>query len=164
MNFAAIVPPDMTATWAALADPVFEQAINTELGVIQDDFALTYQTWKSGPSFVLQRAAYQGPDMVGECSTDNEIYSYVNFGTVPHDIFPVKAKKLHFMSGYTAKTTKRVIGSQAGGPSGSDVFSAGVHHPGSEGREFDLAIQEKRQPDFESLVTDLIAQAVSRIS
>jgi len=164
-QFTAIVPPDMAAAWLALGESLLMDAVDQATStMIKPDFDSTTATWKSAPDFNVDRAAYQGSDIVGSVWTDNEVYGYVNNGTIPHDIFPVKAKKLHFMSGYTAKTVKRVVGSQSGGAFGNDVFSAGVHHPGSEGREFDQAIVDKRQAGFEALIVSLINQAAAKVS
>jgi len=164
MTFAPIVPPNLASLFQSPTEEVFMSAVNQALPLIDQDFQATIASWKNGPEFVIEAAHYEGGDIVGSVSTADEIYGYVVRGTSAHDIMPVKAKKLHFLSGYAPKTYKRVIGSQAGGASGADVFANVVHHPGSEARDFDLAIVEKRQPDFEAIVTTALNQAVSKVS
>ena len=83
-----------------------------------------------------------------QVSTDNEIYGYVDQGTKPHIIRPKRAQKLFFKSGYSAKTTPRVIGSNNGGANGPDVFANVVRHPGTKAREFAETLKEKYQKTF----------------
>jgi hypothetical protein len=164
MSFTAITP-DMNTTrglWQSLADEVFTSSINQVLQLIDSDFQATIAAWKQGPVFTIDAAQIDGNDYVGSVWTDNEIYGYVNNGTSPHDIRPVKAKKLHFLSGYAPKTYRRVLGSQQGGPYGADVFASAVHHPGSEARQFDQVIVEKRQSDFEAIINAALSQAASK--
>jgi len=95
--------------------------------------------------------------------TDNEIYGYVNDGTRPHPIFPKKAKALAFQWGgkgsYTPKTTPRVIGSRAGGPSGPTVYRPYVQHPGTKGRHFDEEIEKLMQPRFKRAMEKAMSDA-----
>ena len=80
--------------------------------------------------------------------TDNEVYHYVDEGTRPHIIRPVRASRLRFKSGYNAKTKPRKIGSQAGGAFGDTVYAMQVRHPGSKAREFSPTIQKRRRKPF----------------
>lgn len=126
-----------------LNGPSMVKAIENALtGAAMDckiDFDVTTQTWKNRPAFTVQ--VLPGRRVI---STDSDIYHFVDAGTKPHDIRPVNAPFLAFQGGqYQAKTTPRVIGSRDGGPSGPVVFSMGVHHPGTEARDFTKVIKEK---------------------
>lgn len=160
MNLEAIVPDSSTLWDKGIIEQQLMLAINQTLRVIDQDFGKTYATWKSTPAFIIQLAAYKGDDLVGSVYTSDRIYAYVNNGTVPHDIAPRTAKVLHFMTGYRAKTRKRVIGSSAGGASGSDAFAMTVHHPGTEAREFDKEIAARRQRTLETNVTAAILRSM----
>lgn len=115
---------------------------NTAEGIaraIKIDYQVTTQTWKKRPPFGIERKGLNR-----EVFTDDEIYGYVDEGTKPHEIKPKRAKVLAFGGGaYRPKTKVRVIGSTGGGPSGDTVFSKGVHHPGTEAREFTEVIADK---------------------
>jgi hypothetical protein len=118
----------------------------SEKGILKD-FQSTVATWKRKPKFeVISDLNPNGPEIL--VGTDDKIYGYVDQGTKPHIIRPVKAKSLVFKGNYTAKTTPRVIGSKAGGSSGPLVFSQEVRHPGTKAREFSETIQKKQQPRF----------------
>lgn len=160
MGLEAITVDAKSLFNGGLVEQLLTQAVNQTLKVIDSDFRKTTNSWKQQPEFTIKLARLQGGDLVGEVSTNDAIYLYVNNGTVAHDIRPRNAKKLHFMSGYRAKTSHRVIGSHAGGPSGSDVFSQGVHHPGTEAREFDKEIADRRQTDIERNCTAALLQAI----
>lgn len=160
MNFTPVVA-DLSAlsAWPDLFEQALRDAINPMADLVLTDFERTVETWTKQPDFTIERAALQAGDMVALVWTDNEVYGYVNFGTRPHDIFPRNAKRLHFLSGYTPKTSKSLVGSNGGGATGNDVFAAGVHHPGSEARAFDQAIVIKRQGDFATSVGAQLALA-----
>ena len=127
------------------------------------DFEKTTETWKTEVEFEkVVDYRPKGPEVF--VGTDNEIYGYVNDGTDPHPIFPVRAKALRFQWGgkgsYTPKTAPRVIGSQAGGPSGPIVFRGAVwKHPGTKGRHFDEEIEKKHQPKFKRAMEKAMSDA-----
>jgi hypothetical protein len=122
------------------------------------DFQSTVATWKKKPKFeVVSDLNPSGPEIL--VGTDDEIYGYVDRGTKPHIIRPVKAKSLVFRGNYTAKTTPRIIGSKAGGSSGPLVFSQEVRHPGTKAREFSETIQKKQQPRFKRRMEKAMSRA-----
>ena len=126
------------------------------------DFEKTTETWEKGVEFEkIVDYRPKGPEIF--VGTDNEIYGYVNDGTRPHPIFPVRAKALAFQWGgkgsYTPKTTPRVIGSRAGGPSGPMVHRPYVQHPGTEGRHFDDEIEKKHGPKFKRAMVKAMSDA-----
>ena len=133
---------DVKAMRAALLDGLKEVAKD-----VDEDFAKTYATWKRKPKF---KTEVEMRDRGGrfQVSTDNEIYGYVDQGTKPHIIRPKRAQKLFFKSGYSAKTTPRVIGSNNGGANGPDVFANVVRHPGTKAREFAETLKEKYEKTF----------------
>lgn len=57
--------------------------------------------------------------------TTDEIFKYVDEGTVAHIIRPVKAKMLHWVT-----------------PSGEDAFAKEVHHPGTTAQNISGEIQD----------------------
>jgi len=160
MSFTAIVPQDFAKILQKAADQAFMTAINGYLDAINEDFLLTMVSWTKQAEFTIDNAHYEGGDLIGSVWTDNEIYGYVNNGTVAHDIYPVKAKRLRFMSGFQPKTYVRILGAGPGGSSPPEVFRSAVHHPGSEGRAFDEAIVTKRQPDFPDYVLSYLQNAI----
>lgn len=138
---------------------------------IQKDFEKTTRTWEHKPKFEAL-TSLTGPGPVVLVGTDNLIYKFVDEGTKPHPIFAgvytgkSNKKTLAFQWGgpgsYTAKTTPRIIGSQAGGQSGEGVLRAYVQHPGIKAREFDLTIQALWRTKFRDDMQAAMKQAAER--
>ncbi len=141
------------------------KAINILLGAtrkagndIRKDFEETTKTWTNKPEFQMVYAVRpNGPEVL--VGTDDKIYGYVNEGTKPHPIFPVRAKALRFQSGYAAKTVPGQLYSQAGGPFGATVFRAGVMHPGTKARKFDDIIQKLWESKFKTRIEQAMREA-----
>ena len=126
---------------------------------VKDDFNKTTQSWKRSPRFTKKELT--NADVIGfEVSTDNDIYRFVDKGTRAHMILPRNAMMLAFPAQYQAKTTPRVIGSQAGGSSGPSVFARGVHHPGTEARDFAETIAEKYQRIIAKTIEDRLRRVM----
>jgi hypothetical protein len=142
-------------------DAAFRQAIESEIQRVADeieaDFKATTATWKRQVKF--EKIISFTPPVEVLVGTDDEIYRYVDEGTRPHPIFPVRAKALAFPSGYSAKTTPGVIGSKPGGGFGPTVFAAYVYHPGTEARHFDKVIQQKWQTRFKRRMEAALSRA-----
>lgn len=136
--------------------------IRKQATAIKKEFKKTTATWKTDVEFE-EIVSLRGPGPELLVFTDNEIYGYVNDGTEPHPIFPVRAKALAFQWGgkgsYTPKTSVRVIGSKAGGPSGPTVFRPYVQHPGTKGRHFDEEIERLMRPRFKRAMVKAMSDA-----
>ncbi len=114
---------------------------------IKEDFQATAATWEHKPKFDVQISLAGGSPTI-EVGTSDEIYGYVDEGTRPHVIVPVKAQVLSFRGGYTAKTQPGVIGSSHGGAQGDQVFTMMVNHPGTKARKFSEKIKRKWAGQF----------------
>ncbi len=125
---------------AAQLDRIVENTLNQSALACKVDFEVTAQTWNHRPGFSID--SKPGERIVG---TDDTIYGYVNDGTRPHMIYPRRARRLAFASGYRAKTRPGSISSSSGGSSGGTVFARAVHHPGTKARSFTKAIAKKWQ-------------------
>lgn len=113
--------------------------LNATAKGIKADFGVTTQTWNHRPEFTIEAPeAY-----VREIGTDDPVYNMLNEGTPEHDIRPRHSKVLHFQTPFRSKTVPRQIRSRKGATGKNDVFSRGVHHPGTEAREWDKVIAEK---------------------
>lgn len=95
--------------------------------------------------------------LVKPYGSGTELYELVARGARPHDIVPVSAKALSFLDGYDAATEPRWIGSRRKRRFGNRVFTQIVHHPGFEGREWDIEIAEKYADRFEYLMRKAVA-------
>jgi hypothetical protein len=135
-----------------VADPVkltraLTNAMNGVAKDIQIDFKVTTQTWKHKVEFPIT-----SPETyTRRVATDDEIYGYVNDGTPAHHIAP-KGKKLRFNTPFTSKTLPNQIMSRSGSIGGATVFSRGVNHPGTKARKFDVAIQQKWDKQFGTIM------------
>lgn len=91
-----------------------------------------------------------------------QIYLWVDQGTEPHEIKPVRAKLLRFTTGYQPKTLARPARTVSGGGkvTGNIVVAKIVHHPGTEAREFSQTIAE----DIKPLYNNFINNAFKRIA
>ena len=111
------------------------------------DFRITTASWAHQVDFQGLVDSYADGSFTVLVGTDDPIYGYVNSGTRPHTIVPVRAKALRFQWGgkgsYMAKTTPGVIGAHSGGSSGPIVYRQGVHHPGTKARGFVNLIRNK---------------------
>jgi len=142
----------------------FLNAMRKQATEIKREFEKTTESWEHEVKFestVGLRRTPPGPEVL--VWTDDEIYGYVNDGTRPHPIFPVRARMLRFQWGgkgsYTPKTTPRVIGSKSGGPSGPVVHRPYVQHPGTEARHFDEEIQKQHEPKFKRAMEKAMSDA-----
>lgn len=100
----------------------------------------TYATWSGRP---IDVGVFTSRNRWDATVTSDKIFMFVDEGTRPHPIYPVRARRLHFLSGYTAKTSPGSLRSQAGGPYGDDVFAHAVHHPGTEARRFTEIVADR---------------------
>lgn len=143
--------------------PAMVKALSDEAEAISKDMLLDFEVTTAGweHPVLFERIISIGPTSIDILvGTDDEIYTYVDKGTRPHLILPVRAKALHFQSGYKAKSVPNVITSNMnGGPFGDDVFSKGVMHPGTEARNFDETIRKKWEPIFKRRMQAAMKQA-----
>ncbi|HCB12254.1 MAG TPA: hypothetical protein DEP36_01595, partial [Gammaproteobacteria bacterium] len=125
------------------------------------EYKKTVATWKHEVKFetIIAIGKTKAEFLVG---TDDEIFRYVDEGTKPHIIRPVKAKALRFFSNFSAKTTPGIIGSSQGGSSGDLVFSQGVSHPGTKARNFSKVINSKGKKAFYSKMRAAMKRAAEK--
>lgn len=133
---------------------------------IQRDFEKTTATWEHKPKFTSSTSVV-GPGPAVLVETDDEIYTYVDKGTKPHEIWAgaytgkSDKKVLAFQGTYTAKTVPGVIGSRSGGKSGEWVHTPMVQHPGTKARNFDAIIERKWTPRFKAEIEQAMRDAVA---
>lgn len=110
-------------------------------------FKKTTRTWNHQPVFETRIK-----DDSAEVGTNDEQYKNVNDGVPERIIHAKPGGMLAWQSQFTPKTTKRWIGSRRGGKSGPvDRFGKSSPWPGIEAREFDKAIQDEMEKEFEKL-------------
>jgi hypothetical protein len=139
-----ILPKKLLADPAKMARAI-TNAMNGVAKDIQVDFKVTTQTFKEQVEFVIASpSAYRRT-----ISTVNKIYAFLNDGTPEHDIFPKPGGILRFNTPFKPKTLPNRIASGPGSKGTTEVISKrGVHHPGTEARAFDKAIQAKWEKEF----------------
>jgi hypothetical protein len=144
LQFTAILPKKFNAK-AILAEAAKEMKdIHRD---VAGDFDDTVATWDNKPKFDKEFQSQPKRIRFFTGSAD-PIYGYVSLGTKPHRIRPKRAKALHFLGTYSAKTSPGTIKAKSGGASGAEIFSQGVQHPGTKAREFDKAIAKKWRGPF----------------
>ncbi len=136
-------------------------ALRAEGREVKKQYKKTTQTWKRKPEFEIL-IGLTGKDASVLVGTDDKIFRYVDEGTRPHIIRPVRAKRLRFKSGYRAKTRPGKIGSQSGGAFGDTVYAQMVRHPGSKARGFSPTIQKRRRKPFTRRMVKAMQTAASK--
>lgn len=118
------------------------------------EYNKTTQTWRNKPEFkeAISLAGGDASVLVTPDGPNRKQFEYVDLGTQPHIIRPVRATVLRFRTGYRAKTAPGVIGSTGGGASGDVVFRPQVFHPGTEARRFSEIIQQRRERKYRDRV------------
>ena len=134
------------------------QALDKTAKKATAQFQKTVATWETKVEFTTQ-----APDPYSRIvGTDNEIYNYVNNGTRPHVIQAAPGGSLAFATIYSPKSAVNVIGSRAGGASGPTAFAQEVNHPGSEARDFDVAIAADVQKTIGQTFNEELGRALSK--
>lgn len=112
--------------------------------------------WKNKPEFRARKTISSSKITVTlfPAGDNAKIWEYVDQGTEPHDIRPVKAKVLRFKLGYSPKTLANPARTVSGGgkTTGPEVRAKLVHHPGSEPRKFSETIARDIKPDFNRII------------
>lgn len=137
LQIRAIIPSEPAINPTELQAAI-QAALDASANEIRLEFEKTVESWNEKPEFKVETA-----QNVRQIYTVNEIYTYVNDGTKPHEILPVRAHALRFITGGSPKTVPGFIGSGSGAVGSETVFSRGVNHPGTVARDFDVAIQEE---------------------
>lgn len=150
-------------------------ALRAEGREIRRDFWKTTRTWKHKPKFEmkvsLKRAVSEGSV---EVFTDSEIYRWVNDGTKPHPMGPIRPRRpggsLRIPTGGTrVKTTPGRLGSRRGGSKGPYVFAKSTKrflHPGTRPRLFNVAITRRmeRTKRFQKRIDAAIGKGLAKVS
>lgn len=147
MGFRFIRPKRSFLDLGRKVERELESRADQVAGEIRHDFEKTTESWDHAVEFV-EHVTKDARGITISVSTDDEIYNYVNGGTKPHAIPKVAGgKRLRFQwdgpGSYQAKTRPGTIGSGPGGSSGPYVSFKSVWHPGTEPRNFDMAIYER---------------------
>ena len=90
-------------------------------------FRRTVANWENKPKFMVVSQNVGLGIMDYKVFTTSKIYHWINDGTDPHLIVPVRAKSLRFQEGYVPKTkTDKIVSSGSGERVGDTIFSQGV--------------------------------------
>lgn len=146
----AIIPADFLLSPEKLLTAV-EQGLDAAAEGALADFGVTVQTWKTPVNFDVKKAKFSR--IIG---TDSQIYEWVDGGTKPHPIRPVRASVLAFKTGGRPKSRVEKIVSRKGAPGKNQVFAKAVQHPGTEPRKFGETIQKK----WEEQLPDILQRAI----
>lgn len=127
---------------------VVREALEETSELVLQDYVATTATWNNKPSFQRNPTA-DGVDVY----TDSEIYEWIDKGTPPHDIAPVRTTRLRFGVNSGPKTTPGNIMSGAGRAGSPIVFARRVRHPGIRPRLFTKIINKKRNKELSKRIT-----------
>jgi hypothetical protein len=146
--------PDSPAINATELEATIQAILDSSANEVKQEFEKTVASWAEKPEFVVESAQF-----TRQIYTVNQVYDWVNNGTVPHAIFPVNKLALRFAIDGSPKTVPGFLGSGNGSKGSTFVFSRGVYNPGVTARDFDVTIAEEwseRLPDRMQAAIDQI--------
>lgn len=127
---------------------------------------LVVANWTHKPTFQARKTIQKDSIKVTvfPVGENADIFKFVDKGTKPHTIKPVRAKLLRFQTGYISKTLAKPARTVSGGgiATGNVVVAKEVHHPGSEARDFTGTIAEDIKPGFNRTI-DNTFRKISRM-
>ena len=141
----------------------FLTEMNRVISGMLADFNATVSTWDEKPKFqALKGLGNNSGGAAVIVGTDDEIYKFVDEGTVAHRIPKTGFANLRFQPKYTAKSAPFMLGSRSGGPSGSYVFRRTTFVKGIKARKFTDVIRKKWQPIFTARMDQAIKREVKK--
>lgn len=133
------------------------KALDLQMRQVYDDFRMTTRTWNTKPRFDKKKMGTSERRV----STENLIYFFVEEGTKPHYITPVRANFLRFRSSYRPKTgVSGGIEARKGGPYGKYVYRKKVRHPGTQARNFRERIVKRRFRGFQTAISAAVLKGL----
>lgn len=148
---------------------VVKEELRAHGEVVRRELEKETSDWKSQPRFIV-RVIANPQEMRVTVRPDRryksaKIFKYVDEGTVPHVIKPVKAKALRFnWGGYGSVRPKTA---PAAGParlsSGAKlktVFRQRVNHPGNEPRHITKRVSKRTRPQFRRRMENTLRRLV----
>lgn len=133
------VVPDSPAINPSLLEQAVNVALSEAAEEVLKEFKTTIETWNEKPDFIIESAQF-----TRQVYTVNQIYDWVNNGTEPHEILPVRKQALRFYTGgVVAKTAIGSLGSRPGMEGTDVVFRKRVTDNFVKAREFDRVIWER---------------------
>jgi hypothetical protein len=158
LRITAIIPSEPAINPTVLQEAIFSALEETSLEIKQA-FEATVASWNEQPKFIVER---DGTGYQRLIYTVDQIYEWVNNGTPPHEILPIRAQALRFFTGGMAKTKPGALSSGPGMLGGNMVFAKMVNNPGITARDFDAKIQEEYDEIFPDRMQDSFNRAVTR--
>jgi hypothetical protein len=125
-----------------IPDAVLLSATNQLADEALELYKRTCRTWTHQPEF-WKEAKLRGNEVEIVVGTNDQIYSYVDFGTDPHYIVAVDAPMLIYPEVYIPKTQPRVLDSGAASDEGRLVRRTWVWHTGAKARNFSEEIDKR---------------------
>lgn len=162
IQVTAIVPKkkgrgakDFNANLSKRIDLAYERFF----GVLENDLKRVVKTWKKKPTFTYKRQR-RGASETFSTQVNDPRWKWLNDGTPPRRIVPVRAKRLRFMSGYEPATAPNRIISKQARSFGDTVYSLGVDHPGIKARNFNQRLSKRNQPKFKQFMQDALKESI----
>lgn len=149
-----------------IAGPILQRALLATQFVFQKNTLKNDPVpWRTGN--LLQSFRFRTGNLQARWFPTANYAAFVEFGTQPHEIRPVRARVLAWKAGgigarYVTAASGRQYYKKASG--GSMQFAMVVHHPGSKAKPFMKKIVEKSQLEINRLfgqAGDMIASAIA---
>lgn len=138
------------------------QEMGRQLKIIDGMYGATYKTWNHKPKFTTKFSSNRNR-IIGQVTTIDVIYSWVEDGTRRHIILPRSPSGvLAFPSTQKAKTKPRTIGSGGGFKSSRTSFRRLTIHPGIKARKFSETIIKRRDKFYSRQMQAAVARGVKR--
>lgn len=119
------------------------------------------KTWDKKPNPKVKKSRKRNSYELS-VEIDDENYIYVNMGTRPHTIRPVKAKVLSFNLTIGSKTRPNTLRSFNTRQTTQRIYTTIVYHSGSQPRNFDRLVVTIVKRDAPKMIEDAIKKHIKR--
>lgn len=111
----------------------------------------TTQHWAKKPKWITDIGFAKGDAVIMSYIQDadaRQIWDWINEGTDPHWIYPVRANMLRFNSQFRSQSAPNRLQTTKGHSGPPVAYAKAVHHPGIKARRWTIIVIQQRYKDF----------------
>ena len=158
-SFTAIVPNRVNRR--SIVQRYLHGAEQQTVEAVKRDLEQTMRTWKRKSRITVK--VERGKHTIYRFYVDGKVWNWLDQGTRPHIIVPVRAKMLRFQKGFVAKTQVGRLASGQGGKFGPYTFRDVVLHPGTKARGWSALIVKRGQRTARQNIATALARAAGEV-
>lgn len=140
------------------AQNAVDLALTSGIELVKVNFKLATHSWDASntPRWKDRGPYTSGGSRIREYTTSDYPFLWVDEGTRPHKIYPVRAKFLRFNTGFIPKTKPKRLVATSGAYFGPETFRTQVSHPGIKAREITEQVKEVTERDWANFIQNRI--------